>query len=345
MKLRGKKWSSFLIVFFSCALIVFFIPSCGFWSGENADFSVDSGRSGPGDGDTPDLGPRLRADPDLADKECEDNDRCEEACRRIYEDSESYGECYKLTIGEVSKIEDVFYALLGEDVEDLEDIDKEDLENYVKVGLDGWRDKVVRRIKREAEEEADDDDRNARFQTVLHWIVDIENEVIPILETEDQDNEILEELFLGHCDREDNNICQNNVDPLGTSCSDTNLSFTYTTGYVCVNSKEIAFIEEENNKQLFLALISAGKAFFKRAAENRRYSAFILGNKLVEQACSNRNETSFNQCVAAFYCHLHDFAHLNQGFFQGDVEEGVGRLIFLNLCNFSDDVLFKDILP
>ena len=108
---------------------------------------MDSGRSGPGDGDTPTLGPRLKETPDLADKECEDNDRCEEACRKIYEDQESYGECYKLTIGEVSKIEDVFYALLGEEMEDLEDIDEEDLEHYVKIGLDGWRDKVVRRIK------------------------------------------------------------------------------------------------------------------------------------------------------------------------------------------------------
>ena len=337
MKLRRQKWSSFLIVFFSCALIVFFIPSCGFWSGENADFSVDSGRSGPGDGDTPTLGPRLNETPDLADKECEDNDRCEEACRRIYEDSDSYRECYKLTIGEVSKIEDVFYALLGEDVEDLEDIDKEDLENYVKVGLDGWRDKVVKEQKKE------EADRNERFQTVLHWIVDIENEVIPILETEDQDNEILEELFLGHCDRRDNNICQNDVSPLVTSCG-ADLSFDYTSGYVCADSKKIAFIEEEENKQLFLALISGGNNFFKRAAGNRRYSAFILGNKLVEQACSNRNETSFNQCVAAFYCHLHDDDHLNQFFFlRDDMTEGVGRSIFLMNCN-NDYSIFEDII-
>ena len=100
--------------------------------------------------------------------------------------------------------------------------------------------------------------------------------------------------------------------------------------------KKFAFIEEEENKQLFLSLISGGNDFFKIAAKKRRFSAFILGNKIVEKACSNRNEISFNQCVAAFYCHLRG-AYLNQGFFRGDdLEEGIGREIDLMDCDRND---------
>ncbi|MDE0518436.1 MAG: hypothetical protein OXH36_02615 [Bdellovibrionales bacterium] len=340
----GQSPLAWCILMFFYTLSLFFISSCGFLNGGSNSFSSGSQVGDPGDGKTPVLGPRLQESPDLADKECEGNSRCEEACKKIYEDTDSYKECYELTIGEVSKIEEVFHILVESELEDLEDIEEEDLESYIKVGLDGWRDKVIQKQKNE-------EDRDGRFQNTIHWIVDQEKYVIPVLEKEDQDNEILEEIFLGHCNIHDNRIniykgrgyeCTNNVSPLGdnTDCasSGSTLSFDYFDGYICAGTTKIADIEGKENMKLFLALVAGGGDFFKRAAENRNYSAFVLGNKLVEKACSSRDDTSFDQCVAAFYCHLRDDDYLNRDFFNiGDMTEGVGRTIALKSCGTNYD--------
>ena len=325
-------------------LTLFFISACGLVDGQNNSFLSNSKVGDAGDGKTPDLGPLLRESSALAEKECKDNSRCEEACKKIYEDTDSYKECYELNIGEVSKIEDVFHVLVESELEDLEDIDEEDLERYVKVGLDGWRDKVIEKQKE------DEEDRNDKFQNTFFWMVDQERDVIPVLETEDQDNEILEEIFLSHCDEIDSESstseyikCKNEVNPFckhGQPCASSELSLNYSSGdiYAPGGTVKIAHIKEEKNKDLFVALVNSGDDFFKRAAENRRFDAFILGNKLVEQACSNRDDTSFNQCVAALYCHLRDNDHLNQDHFRReDIEEGVGREIDLKNCHINYD--------
>lgn len=336
-KMLGKSKPNWFIIVVFYTLALFFIPSCGLVNSGNNSFLLDSQVGDPGDGKTPVLGPRLQESPDLADKECEGNDRCEEACRKIYEDTDSYKECYELTIGEVSKIEEVFHFLVESEIDDLEDIDEEDLERYIKVGLDGWRDKVIQKQK-------DEEDRNERFQNTFFWIVDKERDVIPVLEKEDQDNEILEEIFLSYCNigTGDTACSGNNNYPLGTNadaCTTSSaLSFDYDSGSICVpGNKKIAYIREEKNRSLFLALVAGGRDFFERAAENRRFTAFILGNKLVEKACSNRDTTSFDQCVAAFYCHQQHSTHLNQDFLRrDDIKEGIGREIDLKGCDANN---------
>ena len=190
----GIKLISLIISFFFFMLIpVFFLPSCGFVSGVGGSFIQESRTGGdPGDGDTPTLASRIKETPDLADVQCEDNDRCEEACRDIYEDSDSYRDCYKLTIEKVSNLENVFYALLKADPEELADIEDDDLESYLKISLDGWRDKVITKQTLKG-------NNKTRFENTLKWIVDQEKDVVPLLQREDQDNEILKQLFLEYC--------------------------------------------------------------------------------------------------------------------------------------------------
>ena len=282
---------------------VFFLSSCGFIGVGGPNF-VEQGSEvgGPGDGDTPRLASRLRNNPGLADRDCEENDRCKETCRYIYEESDSYRECYELTIEIVVRLEEVFHALFEADLEDLEDIDEDDLEDYLEIGLDGWKDKVIGKQKLNTA------DRNEKFASVLGWIWSQENKMVSVLQREDRSNDILKELFLGHCDLSTTSppACGSHGSP---SPSGGLLEFDYATGSVSygesgVDRISVARIEDRENKELFLALIAGGEVFFEGAAGDRRFEAFALGNDLVEKACTHRSSTSVDQCIAAFYCYL-----------------------------------------
>ena len=288
---------------FNIVLIsLFFFSSCGFIGagGGSTSFFEDSRVSdaNPGDGDTPRLSSRLKSDSDLGDESCEDNNRCKEACRNIYERVSSYKECYRFNIEKVSLIEDVFYALLEADEEELEDIEEEDLETYINTGIDGWRDKVISKQIKNSEEEvaegASDEEKRADLYTklkdTLEWIIEQEQKVVPVLEEQDRDNEILEKIILEHCNVDSSYYCR----------GDSGHDLENHTPDVCSGDDAIAF-DGDDNRELFVALSFVAKVLFEEAMDNRRYSAFALGQKLVEKACINRNSNSAQKCIDAFY--------------------------------------------
>lgn len=187
----------FNLIFFISSLVVLFY-SCGFanQAGQNA-FKIAS-RSGAGDGDTPTLKSRILDNPQLAEEDCEDNDRCKETCGDVYPDRDSRKDCYSLNIQQVSNIENVFYALVNATPDELEDIDADHLEDYLKIGLDSWKERVIEKQS----------GKYTRFSNILKWIVTEEKDVIPLLEREDSKNEILEQIVLNYCDVEDGR-CKN----------------------------------------------------------------------------------------------------------------------------------------
>ena len=196
------KLISLIIAFFACLLIpVFFLSSCGFIGGGGRGFiDLDSQlEADSGEGGVPRLSSRIQSTPDLADQDCEGNNRCEEACENIYDSTESSNQCTQLNIGQVADIEDVFYILLSADSDEYQDIKKGALEEYLEIGLDGWLDKII-----PAQREADN--RDEKFRNSLHLMVDQENIMVPILKEVDQDNEILKEIFLGYCNPK-NGLC------------------------------------------------------------------------------------------------------------------------------------------
>lgn len=412
--MRFRKVLSNKLIMVTGALIsfltlAFLFSSCGFMgAGKQGSFQVAS-QGGPGDGETPTLGPRLlRDNPQLAEEDCEDNERCKEACREIYPDS--YKKCYDITIQQVSDIENVFYALVNAEKEELDDIDDDHLEDYLKIGLDSFRDRVIYKLG----------DRYPRFSNILDWFVRAEKVVVPLLEKEDPDNEIFEQLVRGYCDVENHGRCANadsanpsansespydknfptgscalkttatkptleNIFPSGSpGCSDSDSSapyfcpalssshfekysilhalnavtgvvseskrvFTYGNGntqnakvgivfdyandgglYYCsfeeeasasspcssgpppkcttLTHKKLAEIDDDDNRDLFMSLVGIGEVFFNEAAGSIKTSAFALGHKLLEKACTN-SKTSLTQCMSVFYCWLDNHAH------------------------------------
>ena len=192
--------AGFLLI---AGVVVLLFSSCGIANLQKTNAGANYGSEDAGKGEAPKLASRLASNPSLADEDCEDNDRCKETCRDIYDETSSYKKCYNLSIQEVSDIEDVFYTLLSADADDLEDLDSDDLEDYLRIGLDGWVDKLIPRQKQKAER-----DRYNRFKRTLAWIVE-EEDIVTVLEKEDEDNEILKELFLEYCDENSDHRCKN----------------------------------------------------------------------------------------------------------------------------------------
>ena len=278
---------------------LFFFSSCGFvGSGGSTKFFEDSQSSdaNPGDGDTPRLSSRLEEDSDLGDEPCEDNNRCEEACRDIYEDVDSYKDCYRFNIEKVSRIEDAFYTLLDAKMKELEYIEEEDLETYINTGLDGWRDKVISKQTENSAEKTDltepeerRKDLYVKLDTTLKWIIQQAPKVVPILEEQDRDNEILEKIILEYCNIDSSYHCR----------GDLNHRLSNSNPYDC-NGGTINF-DRDKNKELFVALSFVADEFFGVAMGSRLYSTFALGHELVEKACINRNSDSTQQCIDSFY--------------------------------------------
>ena len=302
--------------------------SCGFLGlgGGNTFNDEDSTANGnPGDGDTPTLSRRFEKEPELADEECEGNDRCEDVCENIYDDSDNEDTCKALTIGKVAEIEEVFYALVSGDPEKLENIEEDKLEDFLDIGLDGWKGKVINKQKSYS-------DRDTRFLNTLRWVVDQENVVVPVLESEDRENEILKEVFLAYCHINDNGGC-------GES-SPVSDGVYRNGGQLYYNSQPIAYIEDENDRySLFEALRYAGVEFFERAATNRRYNAFVAGNKIIEKVCTHVNNQSIDQCIRSFYCWLQDetteVSYQDRIFNRDEVIENIGREIQLSCSSFD----------
>ena len=415
------------MIFFISSLVVLFY-SCGFVNkGGPGSFQVAS-RGGAGDGETPTLKPRILDNPKLAEEDCEDNERCKETCRDMYPDS--YKDCFGLNIRQVSNIENVFYALVNADSEELEDIDADHLEVYLKIGLDSWKERVIEKVGK----------KYTRFSNILKWIVNKEKDVIPLLEREDSNNEILEQIVLSYCNVKSDGRCENTDSANPYEATPTTNHYNFPTGscalkitatkpsdrfpsdpdcgssfcpalgssyfadysiyhvttetesgvfaeggrvftysatpseqdkkagvvfdyendgglYYCeqlstqplenclgvtsdpsksctiLTYKKLAEIEDDDNKELFMSLVGIGQVFFNHAANPHRPSAFALGHKLLEKACSSGNDDSIIQCMSVFYCWLN--AHNN------DENIASGSSSFLDDSNLQEKIQLR----
>ena len=180
-----------------------FFNSCGLvGSGGNFSGQQNSGVSNAGNGATPQLRNRIQNNPALSGKDCEGHSSCEDTCDDIYEERDSRKTCYNLSINRVADLEDIFYAFINwstdELADDLEDIDEDHFKKYLEIGLDGFVEKLVPRIKR-------GNKVYEKIKNILQeYIIEEEKTVVPVLESADPNNEVLKALMLAHCDLDSN---------------------------------------------------------------------------------------------------------------------------------------------
>ncbi len=358
-----------IFVLFIC-LVVAYLSACGLYNSSTDDvFSYsNSSRSGDaGDGDIPRLSERSKSRPDLDDQPCEDREACRIVCKAMYDDVDSEEECVELTYGKVEALEEVYLALRNGETDDtdenadpnLNDIDFDDLEEYLDIGWDGWLDVVIPKHVR-------DKDYDKIFNT-LKWIADNGGASDALMnvrrDTRYEHHGILKGLFLNYCRPDSAGGCgaDSSVTTVTTSADVAvghSIEFDYNAGELkCSISSPsqseiiIASITEDRKKELLIALSALGsnylssiQSFFNYAANRRYDNALELAHQLLEVACetdSGTGSVKFEQCIRGFYCWLN--AHHSDSDSQilpADFEEIEMSLNSINLsctcANFTD---------
>ena len=352
-----------IFVLFIC-LVVAYLSACGLYnsSTDNVFSYSNSNRSGDaGDGDIPRLSERSKSRPDLDDQSCDDDDSCRIVCKAMYADADSEEECVELTYGKVEALEEVYLALRNGETDDtddnadpnLDDIDFDDLEEYLDIGWDGWLDVVIPKHVRDV-------DYDKIFNT-LKWIADNGGASDALMnvrrDTRYEHNGVLRGLFLNYCRPDSTDSCGANSDVttvITTSAEVAvghSIGFDYNNGELqCSTSspqskiKIVASITEDRKKELLIALSALGssylsgiQSFFNYAAVRQSNdNAFVLAHELLEVACetdSGTSSTKFEQCVRGFYCWLNS-QHTGNEINISDFEE-----VDTDLMDIASDVI------
>ena len=281
-----------LVNIIELCICILILSSCGFFSLENSISSLDSSS-------TPHLS--LRGSGDDPDLDCEGNTSCEYACEEIYEKSKSYTKCYDLSIGEVADLDKLlFHVLMRADTDELDDIDMDIFEEYLEIGLDGFIDRVIGTL--------DDDGADDKIENIFNWIIENED-VAEVLNSEDDDNDILKELLLARC----NDDC---------SVSDTTINGTS----IDIQNECVGGSDED----LFSALLintDDNENFFLKAEEGNNIELFSLGHEILVEIFSYNNRTLEEECIRGFYCLLEDSDNTLADFFLNeDIQQYIGTI-------------------
>jgi len=109
--------------------------------------------------------------------QCEDSDRCENICDQMLDYSSEKEDCYRLSLREIGRVEEVFDVLKQEEIleEELEDIRGGDFDLFASLALSSWSN-VVRGEYRGDELDDEDDTRRAAYtleesRAALNWII------------------------------------------------------------------------------------------------------------------------------------------------------------------------------
>ena len=115
-------------------------------------------------------------------EDCEDDDDCEDICRKIYRRPTVRDECLELPVDQVEQLEEIYEALEHpRSSNDLEDIDSDDFETFVSIDLKPL-DTLIGRLK------------STEGKKVLTWIAE-SSDIAEIFMDVDNEYDLLEKLL------------------------------------------------------------------------------------------------------------------------------------------------------
>ena len=140
--------------------------------------------------------------------QCEDSERCENICDQLLDYSKERRNCYGLSLKEIGKIEDVFYALKKPTKDKLENIRGGDFDLFASIALSSWSNLIRGEYRRDEANDDDDEGKDdsgppaytegeeGEAKEVLSWL--IENKFIAesIRDFSGRDNHILADLLV-----------------------------------------------------------------------------------------------------------------------------------------------------
>ena len=321
-----------------------FYAGCGFLNNSGVG-AFDSRREGgdSGDGRAPRLSERRNAD-QLKNHDCEIDDDCKRACQEIYDELHSYEDCYELSYGSVSDMQNVFRALTEEDDEYQRDllnkVDADAFELYLDVGINGFRDEAISLIEEYS-------DKTNNYKGILIWLSQSVN-LVKILQRKDPRNEILEALLLNYAEANEAS-CSNTplqVCTLSSPGVEYSICGCATTaqkihlesgGDMIVDGRVIASVESSQVELLkALSFIDSGNWNFllHSAGNSSREHAFIWAYELIEEACANNHRDFAHQCISGMLCWIKDLSPngvpIDKNLMTPEVVNEVSGCLFVN---------------
>ncbi|MDE0151276.1 MAG: hypothetical protein OXK80_02105 [Bdellovibrionales bacterium] len=270
--------------------------------------------------------------------QCEDSERCENICDQMLDASDERKSCYRLSLKEIGKVEEVFDEL--KTVHDLSDIRQGDFDLFASVALSSWSN-VIRGEYRRDEEDDDDEDGDdpggpaytpSQAEDVLSWIILNKSVAESIRDFSDKRTHIIADLLV-------HSAGQRDVDdkPIKSTpyCSDT-VSDTTNDTEICSEIESSSSLTE--GEKIVLQNIQGylgGIVTF--SSDDEEVSAiYELTHDVLSRVCENvdsingyGSDRSYKACLSWIY-------------FCPSVYDNEGTGAFRYSANQIDQYLLKD---
>ena len=260
---------------------------------------------------------------------CRDSDSCEDTCEKIYDVYDDIQECEDEGRDKVGRLDKVYKHLKSGDYSELEDIseedndvDMDDFEDYLEIGVSGWIKGFEVKTATGGGWWASGSSRTDGLTNTLKWIIDKTN-VAEVLQDRDNDGlDVLEELLKalpqgGTGKNKESYIgraavaCSATTDKFKWFSTNTGNTLTYcddaTTGTDTIN------FNSSSNKDLYNALsviyFKTGNNIFSHSVEEKDNGGtvvFDMAYQLLDKVCSKvRGDTDQIVCRRAMFCWTH----------------------------------------
>ena len=158
------------------------------WSSYSNLTSVDDSRDDDEDDDDED-------DDRRRNRVCDDRDSCSDSCEYMFVASRARSKCYDLSMNDVNNLEEVFDVLSSNSISDndLEDVDEDNLEEFLTLSIDGWVD-VIKGDRDGGKNDVRSAYSSNEARKILEWIADTED-IADVILSQDDDSDIFYHLF------------------------------------------------------------------------------------------------------------------------------------------------------
>ena len=263
-----------------------------------------------------------------SDRICDERSSCQKRCDRMFRHGKALSQCYDLKLSAVDSYEEVFDKLSGNNVDKrrLNNIDADDLGEFLELSIGGWKDLIDGRRGGNRNDSVREEYSPQESKQVLLWVAE-NDDVADNIDDQDEEGEILYELFIRHGNVK-NNLPGLRFVTVNNGSSDTNIIWTNSQLKFAKGSTEVSISVDGISKVLNFVvsyiglnrsgLVSSGSnnfsfdgdSFVEYADEENNDSAVKLAHKTAVEFCisatgeDSENDDKVKQCLLALYCSL-----------------------------------------
>ncbi len=255
---------------------------------------------------------------------CEDRDSCQDSCDYMFRNSRSRSECYDLDLDDVSELEYVFDELHASSINkrSLEDIDADDLEEFLEIDVDGWLDIIAGTEGAGHDNHESYSSREAK--DTLEWIAENED-VARVIDRVDEHYDILYHLFLQLGSQSSRTFSLTSAETEGNG----SVTISWSSNEVRLGSHRIRLEDQVLKFVLNFIGVDAqskfsGRSFISYSKREDNEQAAELAHESLKRFCEDARggddefpDENIQQCMLAVYCSV--YAEENSDYIFDDV--------------------------